>query len=145
MGIRRFMNGDFWQAGGGWFPRTRRALSGESCLQDDVFLKRNECVQIHPTRRRVQLKSDHPMTEQLVQIWQRLLEKSPIHVEDNFFDLGGDSLLAVELFNAIAKECGRELPPVTIYQAPTIAALAELLNGAAPPRLPSLVTLNAGN
>jgi thioesterase domain-containing protein/acyl carrier protein len=84
------------------------------------------------------------MTEQLVQIWQRLLEKSPIHVEDNFFDLGGDSLLAVELFNAIAKECGRELPPVTIYQAPTISALAELLNGAAPPRLPSLVTLKAG-
>src|SRR5258708_23449003 len=134
MGIRRFMNGDFWQPGGGWFPRTRRALSGESCLQDDVFLKRNECVQIHPTRRRVQPRSDQPMTEQLVQIWQRLLEKSPIHVEDNFFDLGGDSLLAVQLFNAIATGSGRELPPVTIYHAPTIAAFAELRDEPAPPR-----------
>jgi acetoacetyl-CoA synthetase len=87
---------------------------------------------------------EQTLTEVLVQVWQRLLGKSPIHVEDNFFDLGGDSLLAVELFNAIAKECGRELPPVTIYQAPTIASLAALLSSAATPKLPAVVPLKAG-
>jgi thioesterase domain-containing protein/acyl carrier protein len=84
------------------------------------------------------------MTEVLTSIWQRLLERSPIDVEENFFDLGGDSSLAVELFNGIAKEFDRELSPVTIYQAPTIAALAALLERPTTPRLPSLLPLKAG-
>ncbi len=84
------------------------------------------------------------MIETLTAIWQRLLRHSPILPEDNFFDLGGDSSIAVELFNEIAKVCGRELPPVTIYHAPTISALAALLEQSLSPRLPSLVQLRAG-
>jgi thioesterase domain-containing protein/acyl carrier protein len=84
------------------------------------------------------------MTETLTAIWQRLLQHSPILADDNFFDLGGDSSIAVELFNEIAKTCGRELPPVTIYHAPTIAALAALLEQTLSPRLPSLVQLKPG-
>jgi surfactin synthase thioesterase subunit/acyl carrier protein len=84
------------------------------------------------------------MIEVLTPIWQRLLQLSEIRIEDNFFDLGGDSSLAVELFNEIAKVCGRELSPVTIYTAPTIAALAALLEQSAPPRVPALVQLRAG-
>ena len=68
--------------------------------------------------------STNPMIEALTSIWQSVLQQSPIGVEDNFFDLGGDSFLAVSLFNEIARVSGRELPPVMIYQAPTIAALA---------------------
>jgi thioesterase domain-containing protein/acyl carrier protein len=83
--------------------------------------------------------------ETLTGIWQRLLQHAPIDPEDNFFELGGDSSMAVELFNEIAKACGRELPPVTIYHAPTIAAQAALLEEAGSPRLPSLVELKAGN
>ena len=84
------------------------------------------------------------MIEVLTPIWQRLLQLPGVRVEDNFFDLGGDSSLAVELFNEIAKVCGRELSPVTIYSAPTIAALAALLEQATPPRVPALVQLRAG-
>src|SRR5271170_100954 len=84
------------------------------------------------------------MIETLTTIWQRLLQHAPISPEDNFFDLGGDSSIAVELFNEVAKACGRELPPVTIYHAPSIAALAALLEQALSPRLPSLVQLRPG-
>jgi thioesterase domain-containing protein/aryl carrier-like protein len=84
------------------------------------------------------------MTETLTAIWQRLLQHSLIGLDDNFFDLGGDSSLAVELFNEIAKVSGRELPPVTIYHAPTIRAQAELLKQTLAPRLPSLVELRSG-
>jgi acetoacetyl-CoA synthetase len=83
-------------------------------------------------------------TEALTQIWQRVLQQSSISTEDNFFDLGGDSLLAAALFKEIAKVCGRELPPVMIYQAPTIAALSVLLEQPAIPRFPALVQLKAG-
>lgn len=97
-----------------------------------------------PTKVSVENKPNRAMIELLTPIWQRLLETSPINAEDNFFDLGGDSFLAVELFNTIAKECNRELSPVTIYQAPTIAALAAVLEAPTTPRLPSLVPLKPG-
>jgi thioesterase domain-containing protein/acyl carrier protein len=84
------------------------------------------------------------MVDVLTPIWQRILQVPSVGVEDNFFDVGGDSSLALELFNEIAKACGRELPPVTIYHAPTIAALADLLEQATPPQLPALVLLKPG-
>ena len=84
------------------------------------------------------------MQEILVPIWQRILQQPSVHVEDNFFELGGDSSLALQLFNEIAKTCGRELPPVTIYQAPTITALAALLEQPATKRFPPLVLMKSG-
>ena len=84
------------------------------------------------------------MIEVLTPIWQRVLQLSSIRVDDNFFDLGGDSSLALQLFTEIAQVCGRELPPVMIYQAPTIAALAALLEQSSAPRFPALALLKAG-
>ena len=84
------------------------------------------------------------MVELLTPIWERVLQRSSIDVEDNFFDLGGDSSLALQLFNEIARACGRELPPVTIYCAPTIAALGAVLEQPADLRLPPLVLLKDG-
>jgi acetoacetyl-CoA synthetase len=85
------------------------------------------------------------MVEMLTPIWQRVLQVSSVDVEDNFFDLGGDSSLALQLFNEIARSGGRELPPATIYIAPTIAALAALLEQPAEPRFPALVLLKEGS
>ena len=84
------------------------------------------------------------MQEMLLPIWQRILQLPSVYVEDNFFDLGGDSSLALQLFNEIAKACGRELPPVTIYQAPTITALAALLEQPTTTRIPPLVLMKSG-
>jgi acetoacetyl-CoA synthetase len=85
------------------------------------------------------------MVEMLAPIWQRVLQLSSVDVEDNFFDLGGDSSLALQLFYEIAHACGRDLPPVTIYVAPTIAALAALLEQPSDLRFPPLVLLKNGS
>jgi acetoacetyl-CoA synthetase len=85
------------------------------------------------------------MVEMLTPIWQRVLQVSSVDVDDNFFDLGGDSSLALQLFNEIARAGGRELPPVTIYVAPTIAALAAVLEQTADLRFPALVLLKDGS
>jgi len=85
------------------------------------------------------------MVDMLTPIWQRVLQLSSVDLEDNFFDLGGDSSLALQLFNEIARAGGRELPPVTIYFAPTIAALAALLEQPAELRFPPLVLLKDGS
>jgi acetoacetyl-CoA synthetase len=89
-------------------------------------------------------KTVSTMTDTLVPIWERVLRLPSIGVDDNFFDLGGDSVLALELFNEISNVCGRELPPVMIYQAPTIAALAPLLEQPMAPRVPPIVLLRPG-
>jgi thioesterase domain-containing protein/acyl carrier protein len=82
--------------------------------------------------------------EMLSAIWQRVLQLESVNIEDDFFDLGGDSSLALQLFNEIAQSFGRELPPVTIYQARTISALAALLEQPATPRFPALILLREG-
>src|SRR5271165_5126911 len=88
--------------------------------------------------------STSTMVEMLTPIWCRVLQCSSVDVEDNFFDLGGDSSLALQLFNEIAHASGRDLPPVTIYVAPTIAALAALLEQSANLKFPTLVLLKDG-
>jgi acetoacetyl-CoA synthetase len=85
------------------------------------------------------------MVGMLSPIWQRVLQLPSVDVDDNFFDLGGDSSLALQLFNDIAHACGRELPPVTIYVAPTITALAALLEQPTDLRFPPLVLLKDGS
>jgi acetoacetyl-CoA synthetase len=85
------------------------------------------------------------MIEVLTPIWQRVLQVSSIDVNDDFFELGGDSLLALQLFTEIAHVCDRELAPVTIYQARTIATLGALLEQPVTPRFPALVPLRDGS
>src|SRR5271163_714875 len=89
-------------------------------------------------------KSTSAMTDVLTPIWERVLRRPSVGIEDSFFDLGGDSLLAVELFSEIERVCGREMAPVTIYCAPTVAALAAVLDERTAPRFPPLLQLKAG-
>lgn len=67
------------------------------------------------------------LERQLVAIWEATLGVAPIGVADNFFDLGGHSLVAVRLFARIEAAFGRKLPLATLFSAPTIGELAALL------------------
>ncbi|MBV8865408.1 MAG: hypothetical protein JO210_08430 [Acidobacteriaceae bacterium] len=66
--------------------------------------------------------------KQLTRIWQNLLGVAPVGIDDNYFDLGGDSSLAVQLFAQIEKVFKVKLPLATLYEAPTIAELARILS-----------------
>jgi amino acid adenylation domain-containing protein len=67
------------------------------------------------------------LESQLIEIWEEFLKIKPIGITDNFFDLGGDSLLAMSLFVKIETVCQTNLPLSAIFQAPNIAALAQVL------------------
>lgn len=64
---------------------------------------------------------------QLSKIWEKVLGINSISINDNFFELGGHSLLAVMLFAEIEKMTGKNLPLATLFQAPSIKELAEIL------------------
>ena len=71
------------------------------------------------------------MAEQLARIWQEELGVEGIGPDQNFFDLGGDSSLAVRMFSQVEKLFGIKLPLATLYEAPTIEELAVILRGEA--------------
>jgi len=60
----------------------------------------------------------------LAAIWARTLRVERVGRQDNFFDLGGDSLLAVQLFLQIEEEFGKKLSIATLFQAHTLEQLA---------------------
>ena len=64
----------------------------------------------------------------LTLIWSELLGVADLGVNDDFFELGGDSLMAVEMFARIQTEIGMELPLGALAQYPTIRGLAAVLN-----------------
>jgi aspartate racemase len=64
---------------------------------------------------------------QLTKIWENVLGKKPISVKDNFFDVGGHSLLAVRVLAQIEEAFGKNLPLATLFQSPTIEQLANIL------------------
>lgn len=60
----------------------------------------------------------------LADLWQGMLGTQPIGRDDNFFELGGDSIISVQLVTRL-RRLGMELSPRDLFEAPTIARLAE--------------------
>jgi thioesterase domain-containing protein/acyl carrier protein len=94
----------------------------------------------------VQEKHEPPATgieEQLAAIWARVLKVRTVGRHDSFFDLGGNSLLAVTVFSEIEKTFGRHLPLATLFNFPTVAGLASNLGVVEPgtANWPSLIPI----
>ena len=70
-----------------------------------------------------------PVEEQLAQIWSDVLRREAVSTDDNFFDLGGDSILVMQIV-ARAARAGLRLTPRLIFKHQTIAELATTLAAA---------------
>jgi thioesterase domain-containing protein/acyl carrier protein len=68
-----------------------------------------------------------PMELEMAQLWEQVLGVCPIGIHDNFFEVGGHSLKAVALMEAIRKRFDVTLPLTLLFQSPTIAALCHKL------------------
>ena len=73
------------------------------------------------------IKPRDPLEYQLVQIWEELFDIRPIGIRDNFFDLGGHSLLSVRMMDRIEQVIGKKLPLATLFSGATIENLAKVL------------------
>ena len=70
----------------------------------------------------------NPTEEILVTIWANVLSLKQVGIHDNFFELGGHSLLALRLFSEIEKVFGRTFPLATLFEAPTVKDLANIID-----------------
>ncbi|WP_292907751.1 hybrid non-ribosomal peptide synthetase/type I polyketide synthase [Niveispirillum sp.] len=85
-----------------------------------------------------------PAQRQVAALWQEILGIRAVGIQDNFFDLGGDSLIGSRLVARLNQTFGVALPAVTLYEAPTVAALALLLDPAKTPVVTTVDTTDRG-
>ncbi|GAB4384103.1 MAG: hypothetical protein Kow00121_47110 [Elainellaceae cyanobacterium] len=65
------------------------------------------------------------LEKSLVDLWSQLLGRKQVGIQDNFFELGGHSLMATQLVSRIRDRFQVELPLRSLFEAPTIAELAQ--------------------
>ncbi len=74
-----------------------------------------------------------PLENQLADLWSEVLGVARVGIHDNFFALGGDSILAAQLLSRIRAKLNAEISFVSFFDAPTIAGIAALLQSAPRP------------
>jgi amino acid adenylation domain-containing protein len=81
-----------------------------------------------------------PLEERVVRIWTEVLRCDRIGVRDNFFDLGGHSILAMRIVSRIEEALGARLPLAALFDRPTVAEMALLIvqSGSATAAAPAL-------
>jgi len=63
----------------------------------------------------------------ITQIWQQVLGLAEVGLYENFFDLGGNSLIGLQVISRLKKAFARPIAAVALYEAPTVSALARYL------------------
>jgi amino acid adenylation domain-containing protein len=77
----------------------------------------------------------------LCRIWAETLKLEQVGIDDDFFAIGGHSLLAAKLFARLDEQFGRSLPLGTLFSAPTVRALAERYQAVPEQQFRALVAL----
>jgi acyl-coenzyme A synthetase/AMP-(fatty) acid ligase/acyl carrier protein len=66
-----------------------------------------------------------PLEYQIAEVWRQVLQRESIGIHDNFFDLGGHSLMAAQVFARLRDQFQLEMPLRELYRRPTVAEIAE--------------------
>ncbi|MDR8412933.1 SDR family NAD(P)-dependent oxidoreductase [Nonomuraea sp. 3-1Str] len=64
----------------------------------------------------------------LAELWSEVLGVEPVGTRDNFFDLGGNSLVALQMLSLVKQRFGVAVPTVALFEAPTVGTLAVILD-----------------
>jgi oxalate---CoA ligase len=95
-------------------------------------------------RENASLRESHtPLEDVLATMWAHIIGTERVGLDDNFFEIGGDSLTAMELVAAIEQVTGQGLTIATLFQAPTIKQLAAFLERYDPERRPYVVPIQS--
>ncbi len=90
-------------------------------------------VDLVEQRKGFHVQPSDPLQFAIASIWRDLLGVASVGVRDNFFDIGGHSLLAVRMMSAVERATGYSVPLASLFTDPTIEHLAEALRDVARP------------
>lgn len=105
-----------------------KSFTGESFLAE---LRKSGETQTHSSRRVLgtsYVAAGSNLEQQIAEVWQRVLGTEQVGVNDNFFDLGGNSLLGLQLVSELSRQLDLAVAPVTLFEFPTVKSLAHHLN-----------------
>nr|WP_233165340.1 non-ribosomal peptide synthase/polyketide synthase [Mycobacterium sp. AT1] len=98
-------------------------------LTDNGKLDVRALPHVDPTTQRTPSRAPQSATEEtLCRIFAEVLELDEVGVDDDFFDLGGHSLLSIRLIGGVRTGLGVEMSIRDVFDAPTVAALAALVD-----------------
>ncbi|MCB8926227.1 MAG: LLM class flavin-dependent oxidoreductase [Ardenticatenaceae bacterium] len=102
------------------FPLTPNKKTDRKALPaPDQVLVEPQTAYVAPT---------NDLEQKIAEIWQRLLNVPQVGLNDNFFDLGGHSLLTVQAHRQLKAIVEKEISITDMFRFPTIRALADYLN-----------------
>ncbi len=108
-------------------PRALQELSAGKLAED----ARDKVLYARPNLPTAYAMPNNEIEQLISTIWEELLGIKQIGIHDNFFSLGGDSFLLVQVKQKLQAELSRSIPTVDLFEYPTIYALATYLNQAA--------------
>lgn len=82
-----------------------------------------------------------PDEERLAAIWRAVLKVETVYRDDDFFDLGGHSLLVARLLRRIEADYGLRVPMAALFRAPRLADMAALIAAGAPVERPAIAPI----
>jgi acyl carrier protein len=85
---------------------------------------------VRPELKEVYIAPRNELERTIAAIWREMLRLEKVGIHDNFFDLGGHSLLMVQTHGKLQQALGREIAVIQMFQYPTISMLAEHLSRA---------------
>ena len=80
-----------------------------------------------PELRRAFVAPENPTQTRLVELWMNILALDRVGIHDDFFELGGDSILATRLMSRVRRTFGIELPLRELFWKPTVFELAPVI------------------
>ena len=104
-------------------------------LNANFKVDRNALPSPDPLRPRLETRfaaPRDPIEQELALIWREVLGLDRVGIDDDFFDLGGDSLAALQVAHLVEERIATGLPVSDLLQAPTVALMAERLRAARP-------------
>ena len=109
-----------------WFILTEFPLTPNNKIDKKALLKSQPDLNSNSKK-----STRLPVTKNeklIAKIWEEELRCQNVTLDDNFFDLGGHSLIAVKMMNHLEKEIGERMPLTALFEAPTVEKLASLID-----------------
>ncbi|PYP88087.1 MAG: hypothetical protein DMF61_08285 [Blastocatellia bacterium AA13] len=107
--------------------READSMTRSRILQGFEDISASESAHARPSVSSDYVEPADDLQRRVAAVWQKVLGIEQVGVNDNLFELGGTSLTGIQLVSALKKEFKVDIPVVSIFEAPTVAALARYL------------------